>query len=113
VTPPSAGPAAEPPDAATAAAGGTVQASGLAMELSPRAPSWVSVNTDGEQVFSGMMKAGEKRLVTAKEQIALSVGDAGAFAYTLNGRAGKPLGAPGEVVSTRITLANLQEFLTP
>ena len=51
--------------------------------------------------------------VTAKEQIALNVGDAGAFAYTLNGRAGKPLGAPGEVVSTRITLANLQEFLTP
>ena len=50
---------------------------------------------------------------TRKEQIVLNVGDAGAFAYTLNGRAGKALGAPGDVVSTRITLTNLQDFLTP
>jgi hypothetical protein len=59
------------------------------------------------------MNAGEKRTVTAKEQIALNVGDAGAFAYTLNGRPGKSLGAPGKVVSARITLSNLHEFLTP
>jgi cytoskeleton protein RodZ len=111
-TPRAAEPAAASPDAATAAAVG-VPTSGLAMELAPRAKCWVSVTTDGEQVFSGLMTAGDKRMVTAKEQITLNVGDAGAFAYTLNGRAGKPLGAPGEVVSTRITLANLQEFLTP
>ena len=42
-----------------------------------------------------------------------NVGDAGAFVYTINGRSGKPLGAPGEVVSTRITLSNVQDFLTP
>ena len=89
------------------------QTSGLSMEIAPTATCWVSVNTDGEQVFSGMMNAGDKRTVTAREQIALNVGDAGAFVYTLNGRAGKPLGAPGAVVSTRITLANLQEFVTP
>jgi cytoskeletal protein RodZ len=86
---------------------------GLSMEIAPRARCWVSVNTDGEQVFSGMMNAGDKRMVNAKEQIVLNVGDAGAFVYTLNGRAGKPLGAPGEVVSTRITLTNLESFLTP
>ncbi len=112
-TPGPAEPVTASPDAATAAAASTAQTSGLAMELSPRAACWVSVNTDGEEVFSGLMNAGDKRLVTAKEQIALHVGDAGAFAYTLNGRAGRPLGAPGEVVNTRITLANLQEFLTP
>ena len=83
------------------------------MEIAPRATCWVSVNADGDQVFSGVMNAGDKRTVTAKDQIALNVGDAGAFAYTLNGRAGKPLGAPGEGVSARITLSNLQEFLTP
>ena len=83
------------------------------MEISPRTTCWVSVNADGEHVFSGLMNAGDRRVVNAKEQIALNVGDAGAFAYTLNGRAGKPLGAPGDVVSTRITLANLQDFLTP
>ena len=67
------------------------------MELMPKATCWVSVNTDGERVFSGLMNAGDKRLVTAKEQIALNVGDAGALVYTLNGRPGKPLGAPGQV----------------
>jgi cytoskeletal protein RodZ len=89
------------------------QISGLSMEISPRAACWVSVNTDGEPVFSGLMNAGEKRVVNAKEQIALTVGDAGAFAYAINGRAGKPLGGPGEVVSQRITLSNVHEFLTP
>ena len=83
------------------------------MEIAPRATCWVSVNTDGEQVFSGLMNAGDKRSVTAKDQIALNVGDAGAFAYTLNGRVGKPLGAPGEVVSARITVANIQQFVNP
>ena len=86
---------------------------GLSMELMPKATCWVSVNTDGERVFSGLMNAGDRRSVTAKEQIALNVGDAGAFAYTVNGRPGRPLGAPGEVVSARITLANLQQFLIP
>ncbi|HUP39990.1 MAG TPA: RodZ domain-containing protein [Vicinamibacterales bacterium] len=88
------------------------QATGIAMEIAPTAACWVSVNADGEQVFSGLMNAGDKRTVTAKEQIAVNVGDAGVFAYRLNGRAGKPLGAPGEVASTRIRVANLQEFLT-
>ncbi len=103
--PASTEPAAPVPAAAS-------QANGIFMEIAPTATCWVSVNADGELVFSGLMKAGDKRTVTAKEQIALNVGDAGAFAYRLNGRAGKPLGAPGEVVSTRIRAANLQEFLT-
>jgi cytoskeletal protein RodZ len=101
-----------PPHAAAAPAE-LPRTSGLSMTISPRFTCWVSVNADGEHVFSGLMNAGDKRVVNAKEQIALNVGDAGAFVYTLNGRAGKALGAPGDVVSTRITLANLQDFLTP
>ena len=89
------------------------QASGLSMVISPRTRCWVSVNADGEHVFSGLMNPGDTRVVNARDQIALNVGDAGAFAYTLNGHAGKALGAPGDTVSTRITLANLQDFLTP
>ncbi len=86
---------------------------GLTMEIAPRASCWVAVNADGERGFSGLMAGGDKRAVTAKEQIVLTVGDAGAFDYTLNGRPGRPLGAPGEVVSKRITLSNLNEFVSP
>jgi cytoskeletal protein RodZ len=110
-------PAAAPVDASPEMAAPTPavapQATGISMEIAPTATCWVSVNADGEQVFSGLMNAGDKRTVTAREQIALNVGDAGAFAYSLNGRTGKPLGAPGEVVSTRIRLSNLQDFQAP
>jgi cytoskeleton protein RodZ len=106
-------PVAATPEAATPVPAAPPQTTGISMAIAPTATCWVSLNADGEQVFSGLMNAGDTRTVTAKEQIALNVGDAGAFAYTLNGRPGRALGAPGEVVSTRITLTNLQEFLTP
>jgi cytoskeletal protein RodZ len=106
-------PVAPAPEAVTPVAAAAPQTSGISMAIAPTATCWVSLNADGEQVFSGLMNPGDKRTVTAKEQIALNVGDAGAFAYTLNGRPGRALGAPGEVISTRITLANLQQFLTP
>jgi cytoskeleton protein RodZ len=86
---------------------------GLAMEIAPKAECWVSVTVDGEQMFSGVMHAGDKRQVTAHDEISLSVGDAGAFAYTLNGKEGRPLGAPGEVVSKRIRIADVKEYVTP
>jgi cytoskeleton protein RodZ len=110
---PSAEQTAAAPGVAAAAPAVLPQASGLSMEIAPRAQRWVSVNADGEHVFSGLMNAGDKRVVNAKELIVLNVGDAGRFAYTLNGRAGKALGAPGDVISTRITPANVQNFLAP
>jgi cytoskeleton protein RodZ len=85
----------------------------LTLEIAPRATCWVSVTADGELTFSGLMNAGNKRIVTAKELILLSVGDAGAFVYALNGQPGRPLGAPGQVVSRKITLSNLNEFVSP
>jgi hypothetical protein len=87
--------------------------SGLVMELAPKADCWVSVTVDGEQAFSGVMRAGEKRQIAARDEISVNVGDAGAFAYTLNGKEGRPLGAPGEVVSKRITLADFADYITP
>jgi cytoskeleton protein RodZ len=83
------------------------------MEISPKNDCWVSVTVDGDQVFSGLMHAGDKRQISARDEISLNVGDAGAFAYTLNGKEGRPLGAPGEVVSRRITLADSKNYTTP
>jgi cytoskeletal protein RodZ len=103
----------DPAPATSAPPAAMTKTSGLSMEIAPTGACWVVVSADGEQVYSGLMKAGDKRTVTAKDHIALNVGDAGTFAYSLNGRQGKPLAAPGAVVSRRITLANLQEFLTP
>lgn len=87
--------------------------SGLTMEIAPKAACWVSVTVDGEPTFSGLMNAGERRQISAREELLVTVGDAGAFAYALNGRAGRPFGAPGEVVSKRIGLSNYKDFITP
>jgi cytoskeletal protein RodZ len=85
----------------------------MAMEIAPKSDCWVSVTVDGVQAFSGLMRAGERRQVSAHDEISLNVGDAGAFAYLINGKEGRPLGAPGEVVSRRITLAEAKDYTTP
>jgi len=100
-----AAPAAAPPV--------TPQTSGISMVLAPTGACWVSVTADGRQVFARLMNAGDKKVVTAGQQLAISVGDAGTFAYTLNGRQGKPLGGAGKNVRARITLANVAEFQAP
>ena len=109
-SPPEPVPSAPEPPAAPPVA---LQTAGITIELAPTGACWVSVTADGRQVFAGLMNAGERRVVTAEKQVALSVGDAGALAYTLNGRKGKSLGAAGKIVRARITPANVPEFQTP
>ena len=59
------------------------------------------------------MEAGDTRVVRATKEILLNIGDAGTFAYMLNGRRGRSLGSSGQVVSHRITISNLSEFVLP
>jgi cytoskeleton protein RodZ len=109
-TPAAGAPATNPPGVA---AGAVPLPTGLAMGIAPKGDVFVSVTVDGEQVFSGLMHAGDTRQVAARDEISLNVGDAGMFAYTLNGKEGRPLGAPGEVVSKRITLADSKDYVSP
>jgi cytoskeleton protein RodZ len=109
-TPPAAGSATAPPLMLAPPASSTA---GLTMEIAPTGVCWVSVTADGEPTFSVLMRAGEKRQISARDEISLNVGDAGVFSYRLNGREGRPLGAPGEVVSKRINLADLKDYVTP
>jgi cytoskeleton protein RodZ len=87
--------------------------SGLTMEMAPKGACWVSVTVDGDPTFSVLMNAGERRQVFAREEVLVTVGDAGAFSYSLNGRPGRPLGGPGEVVSRRINLSNYRDLVIP
>jgi cytoskeletal protein RodZ len=116
VAPPVGSTAPLPPsgsELAPAARPAAPQLSRLTMEITPAGDCWVSATADGEPTFSGLMRAGDKRQISAREEISLNVGDAGAFVYTLNGREGRPLGAPGEVVSRRIKLADVNDYVKP
>ena len=90
-----------------------VRAAPLTLEILPKGDCWISVTADGEHAFSALLKAGDKRQVTAREDIRLNVGDAGTFVYTLNGKLGRPLGGPGQNVSATITVARYGDYLVP
>ena len=49
----------------------------------------------------------------AAERLQVVVGDAGNFAYELNGRAGKSLGRAGQVARATILPATVPQFQAP
>lgn len=85
----------------------------LMMVIEPAADCWVSPTIDGEKVPSGLLGPGQRRELRALQEILVTVGDGGRCAYTLNGRAGQPLGNAGQVVTRRITLENYRTYLAP
>jgi cytoskeletal protein RodZ len=104
---PGAGPEGTAPQPAPPATEGE----GVALEVAPSAACWVSLTVDGTLVLSRVMQPGERISRRLREGALVQVGDAGAFAFTLNGREARPLGGPGEVKSVRITPDNYQTFL--
>lgn len=99
---------ADPAPAATAA---TADSGRLTMEISTTADCWVRVSADGEAAVSRLFRAGEREVVVADQAIDLRVGDAAAFAFTINERPGRSLGGAGEVVDIRLTESNYLSFV--
>ena len=70
------------------------------MEVSASGRSWLQVVADqGPPLFEGFIMAGESRRWQGRGTMTIRVGNAGAVAFTVNGKNVGPLGAPGEVVS--------------
>ena len=84
----------------------------LTIDIHPQGRCWVSLTLDGEPAFARVMQAGEREIREAQREIILSVGDAEAFAFTINGQPGHPLGERGEVVTARISRDNYRNFVT-
>ena len=96
-----------PPVAGVAAVGP------LTIEIHPDGPCWVSLTLDGERVFSRVMQSGEREVGEAEHEIIISVGDAGAFDFSVNHQPGRLLGASGEVITARIDRDNYRSFTRP
>lgn len=60
---------------------------------------WLSVISDGSQVFSGTLNEGDKREFEGENEIVVTLGNAGAAKVTYNGEVLEPLGGEGEVVT--------------
>lgn len=83
----------------------------MRLAIQPVAPCWVRVVVDGRVVLARELAAGERAEHDATGEIVLTVGDAGAFAYSINDVPGRALGAPGKVVTIRIKRSNLTDFV--
>lgn len=71
----------------------------------------VNATADGSRLVDRVLAAGEAVSVAADAVVTLSVADAGAVTYTINGRPARPLGPPGEPASVRITPATVDSLL--
>jgi hypothetical protein len=89
-------PTAPPADASTDTtdAQAPVATSGSTVQIQLRAlrPCWVRAVVDGDLAFARLMTPGDSETLTAHRDITLRVGDPGALFYSINGRAGPPLG---------------------
>jgi cytoskeletal protein RodZ len=84
---------------------------GIRLHLEPTAECWVSAVADGELVIHRLLLKGERATIGAASELVLRIGDPGAFAYTLNGLRGRPLGNAGEPITVTITEQNYRTFL--
>jgi cytoskeleton protein RodZ len=82
----------------------------LKLEIYPTAECWVSLTVDGRKLFARVMQRGERETHTVQREAVVEVGDAGAFAFAVNGRQGKPLGDVGQVKTLKLTPATAAQF---
>jgi len=85
---------------------------GLTIEITFQAETWIRVYADGDLKVDGLFPAGATARAQAESKILIHTGNAGGFTFLLNGRPAKPLGRSGQVLTDiTITPENLKDFL--
>ncbi len=83
----------------------------LKLEIRPTAECWVSLTVDGRKIFARIMRPGEAESQLVQREAIIEVGDAGAFAFSVDGRPGKPLGATGQVRTLKLTPETAAQYV--
>jgi cytoskeletal protein RodZ len=96
---PSAPAAAAP--VASSAAPKAASSAPLRLDFSVTRECWVAATVDGKRTIYRIVQAGDKISLNGEREIAARFGDAGAVAWTFNGRPGTTLGAAGAVRDLR------------
>jgi cytoskeletal protein RodZ len=107
---PSATPAPPAPDARGSATVGTSGKS-IQLEISTLGPCWVSATADGQRVIYKTMQPGERQTIAVHHELDLRVGDAAAFAFSIDGVPGRSLGSVGQAVTVHMTPGNYAALL--
>jgi cytoskeleton protein RodZ len=83
----------------------------MTLEVHPTGECWVRLTIDGRLALSRLMVAGDKEVHQVRDTAIIEVGNAGTFAFTVDGRRGKMLGQSGQVRTARITRDSLAKFV--
>lgn len=73
---------------------------------------WISITSDGKQIFSGILKPSESKSLSGREFAKVSVGNAGGLEIRWNGKQIGPIGKRGQVRTLKFTKDNF-EILPP
>jgi hypothetical protein len=76
--------------------------------LSAGEKTWVSVSSDGKNVYSDALKAHETKVVEASEKVRLLIGNAGGLDVSLNGKSIGPIGPRGQIRVVELTPEGFQ-----
>ena len=104
-------PVGRPPAAPGTSATPNAKAQPMRLELRPTGDCWIRLTVDGQPVLARLMHAGETEVREIRDTAVIDVGNAGTFAYSINGRPGKSLGAEGEVRTARISRDTLAQYV--
>jgi cytoskeleton protein RodZ len=96
-----------------APAPGPGQGGGLMLAVAVKERSWVRVEVDGEEVFSGVLDEGHAQTWQGKKRISIRVGNAGGVEVTFNGQPLGPLGRRGRVVDRTFSATGESEGNLP
>ena len=95
------------PNVASAEATPAVQLSLSASEL-----TWLSISSQGRQIFSGVLQPSEFKTISGVDAATLKTGNAGGVEVRWNGKPLGPIGGRGEVRTVLLTPGNV-EILAP
>lgn len=90
------------------AANQTAEQSGLELKISAVENSWVSIDTDGKRMYSGLLQAADTKVLEGHETARVHTGNAGGIDVVFNGKQLGALGGRGQVMTVVFTRNNYE-----
>ena len=81
----------------------TGEGSGVVLKLSATERTWLSISSDGKEIFAGILQPSESKTLTGLDRATMKVGNAGGIEVRWNGKVISPLGTRGQVLTIKIT----------
>jgi len=78
------------------------------VEVSAVEPAWLSIVTDGKEIYSGTLEAAETKTLEGHDRARIRTGNAGALSVMFNGKVIGPLGERGQVRTVVFTPDNYE-----